>query len=99
MLETHGNDDFMGDGASGGAGSAPLAIGGRVRVARLETLSSVRGELARLYRECRARAGRYPTPLEGQRLASILGDVRGLIELQEIQARLTALEQQAGVRP
>jgi hypothetical protein len=65
----------------------------------LETLPSVRAELSRLYRECRRRVGRYPTPLEGQRLAAILGDVRGLIEVADLSDRLDAIEARLAERP
>ena len=97
-MEAHELDDFMPDAAKPGAGSAPpdvLPVGAPVRVGRLETLTSIRAELARLYRETRRRVGRYPTPLEAQRMAAVLGDIRGLIELEQIAARLTALEQAA----
>jgi hypothetical protein len=92
MTDIRETTDFDHDDASSDAASVSLAIGAPVRVGRLETLPSVRAELSRLYRECRRRVGRYPTPLEGQRLASILGDVRGLIELEAIAGRLAALE-------
>lgn len=74
------------------AGSNGLVIGGVVRVGRLEDLKSIRAELARLYREARRREGRYPDALTATRLANVLGNVRALVELQAIEARLDALE-------
>jgi len=70
-----------------------LAVGSPVRVGRLETLISLRAEAARLYREARRREGRYPDALTAQRLAAVLGSVRGYIELTELEARMTAMEQ------
>jgi hypothetical protein len=99
MLETHGNDEFMGGDASGGAGSAPLAVGARVRVGRLADLKSVRSEAGKLYREARARAGRYPDALTAMRLANILSTVRALVEIEQVAERVDALERAAGVRP
>lgn len=73
----------------------PLAVGGRVRVARLNDLKRVRGEISRLYREARRREGRYPDALTAQRLANVLGHVRSSIELESIEQRLKALEEKA----
>jgi hypothetical protein len=71
---------------------AALAVGSPVRVPRLDSVIALRGEAARLYRECRKREGRYPDAMTGQRLANILGTVRTALELSEIAERLARLE-------
>ncbi len=93
MTDPRETTEFDGDGANAGAESAPLRIGAPVRVGRLESLTSIRAELGRLYRETRRRVGKFPTPLEAQRMAAVLGDIRGLVELEAVAARLAALEQ------
>jgi len=81
------------DGAPGKQSDGnDLPVGGRVRVSRLDTLAHVRAELGRLYREARQRAGRYPDSLTAARLASILGQVRTAIEVEELEQRVAALE-------
>ena len=70
-----------------------LAVGSPVRVPKLDSVIALRGEAARLYRECRKREGRYPDAMTGQRLANILSSVRTALELSEIAERLAALEQ------
>lgn len=77
-----------------GKGNPP--VGSPVRVGRLASLVSVRAELSRLYREARRRHGRYPDALTAQRLASVLGDIRNAIELEEIRGRLDVLEKRLG---
>lgn len=72
------------------------AVGSPVRVGRLESLISVRAELAKLYREARRRHGRYPDALTASRLAAILSDVRASIELEAVRERLDALEARIG---
>lgn len=78
--------------AGNGSDQSNLAIGSAVRVGRLQDLVSLRAEAARLYREARRREGRYPDALTAQRLASVLGSVRGYIELVELEQRLAAVE-------
>jgi len=75
----------------------PLAVGSPVRVGRLEDLKSLRAEAARLYRETRRREGRYPDALTAQRLATVLGSVRGYIELTEMEERMAAIERRGGL--
>jgi hypothetical protein len=75
-----------------------LAVGGPVRVARLSDLVSIRAELGRLYREARRRHGRFPDALVAQRLANVLGGVRDLVMLEDIERRLAELEKRGGRR-
>lgn len=70
----------------------PLRIGAPVRVSKLNNAILVRAELARLYREARAREGRYPTAQVAGRLASILGALRLAIEVEDLEKRLVRLE-------
>jgi hypothetical protein len=63
-----------------------------MRVSRLDTLRHVRAEAGRLYREARRREGRNPDALTAQRLATILGAVQKSIEMQELSARIEAVE-------
>ena len=71
-----------------------LSVGGEVRVARLNSLVAVRGELGRLYREARKRHGRYPDALTATRLATILGAISTSIELQDLEQRILQLERE-----
>jgi hypothetical protein len=73
-----------------------LPVGASVRVARLDDLRRVRAEISRLYREARRREGRYPDAITAMRLANVLGHVRTAIEVDELRARLDALEHQVG---
>ena len=70
----------------------PLAVGGAVRVSRLDTLRHVRREASRLYREARKRSGRYPDATTAYRLSQILAGVARAIELEDVVRRLEALE-------
>lgn len=65
----------------------------RRRKPQLTTLEGVRCELARLYRE--AEAGRRDTQ-EASRLTYILTQIGKVLELTEIERRLTALEGRHG---
>ena len=75
-----------------GTADLPLAIGAPVRVSRLDDLLHLRAEISRLYREARRREGRFPDALTAQRLANVLGAVRGAIEMEEVVRRLALLE-------
>ena len=76
-----------------------LPIGAAVRVSKLSTLTCVRAELGRLYREARRREGRYPDALTAQRLANVLGHVRTMIEVELIEQRLAVIEERMNARP
>ncbi len=99
MIETDKAAEFVPEKPNGSTGIAEtdvLAVGSTVRVGRLEDLKSLRAECARLYREARRREGRYPDALTAQRLASVLGSVRGLIELADLEQRLVTIERRMG---
>jgi len=70
-----------------------LRIGAPVRVSRLHTVVAVRAEAGRLYREARAREGRYPDAQTALRLANILGTLRQAIETETLAERVQALEE------
>lgn len=59
---------------------------------------SIRAEPGRLYREARRRHGRFPDALVAQRLANVLGGVRDLVALEDIERRLAELEKRGGRR-
>lgn len=59
------------------------------RKPQLTTLEGVRCEMARIYRE--AESGKRDTA-EASKLTYILGQIGKILELTEIEARLTALE-------
>jgi hypothetical protein len=81
------------DGVTPGSGNRLNgAVGGPVRVARLNSLVAVRAELGRLYRESRIHHGRYPDALTASRLAGILGAISSSIELIDLEQRIAALE-------
>jgi hypothetical protein len=63
------------------------------RVGPLNTVGHVVTELGKVYRA--ARAGRLDT-LDGTRLASVLREIRSAIESDDIEKRLTALEDKSG---
>jgi hypothetical protein len=65
----------------------------RRRKPQLTTLEGVRSELARLYRE--AEAGKRDTQ-EASRLTYILTQIGKVLELTEIERRLTTLEAKNG---
>lgn len=95
MSHTGETAQFAACDAAASKGSGPpevLAVGSAVRVGRLEDLVSLRAEAGRLYREARRREGRYPDALTAQRLANVLGAVRGYIEVIELEQRLAAVE-------
>ena len=60
------------------------------RKAQLNTLEGVRRELARIYRE--AESGKRDTA-DASRLTFMLGQIGKLLELTEIERRLTAIEE------
>ena len=81
-----------------GAVRAPQTIDGATltlvptpgrRKAQLNTLEGVRRELARIYRE--AESGKRDTA-DASRLTFMLGQIGKLLELTEIERRLTAVE-------
>lgn len=72
------------------AGSGQLAPTPRAKHIKLATVQDVADELARLYRQ--TRAGMVP-PADASRFAYMLNTLAGLIELGQLEARLTALEQ------
>ena len=71
-----------------GATLALVPTPGR-RKAQLNTLEGVRRELARIYRE--AESGKRDTA-DASRLTFMLGQIGKLLELTEIERRLTAVE-------
>ena len=71
-----------------GATLALVPTPGR-RKAQLNTLEGVRRELARIYRE--AESGKRDTA-DASRLTLMLGQIGKLLELTEIERRLTAVE-------
>ena len=82
-----------------GAVRAPQSIDGATlalvptpgrRKAQLNTLEGVRRELARIYRE--AESGKRDTA-DASRLTFMLGQIGKLLELTEIERRLTAIEE------
>lgn len=62
----------------------------RPKHVKLASVQDVANELARLYRQ--TRAGLVP-PADASRFAYMLNTLAGLIELGQLEARLTALEQ------
>jgi hypothetical protein len=62
----------------------------KIRIGRLNTLSGIRVELARVYRDCRR--GQL-NPSAGTRLAFVLQCLHKLIELESIEQRVQALEE------
>ncbi len=62
----------------------------------LKTVSDVRREMGRVYRDMRA--NRLDTQ-EGGRLAYVLFNLGKLIELDELEQRVTALEQHGNYKP
>jgi hypothetical protein len=74
-----------------GATLALVPTPGR-RKAQLNTLEGVRRELARIYRE--AESGKRDTA-DASRLTFMLGQIGKLLELTEIERRLTAVEDRA----
>ena len=72
-----------------GATLALVPTPGR-RKAHLNTLEGVRRELARIYRE--AESGKRDTA-DASRLTFMLGQIGKLLELTEIERRLTAVEE------
>ena len=74
-----------------GATLALVPTPGR-RKAQLNTLEGVRRELARIYRE--AESGKRDTA-DASRLTFMLGQIGKLLELTEIERRLTAVEGRA----
>lgn len=71
------------------AGSGRLAPTPRPKHVKLSTVQDVANELARLYSQ--TRAGLVP-PADASRFAYMLNTLAGLIELGELEARLTELE-------
>lgn len=71
------------------AGSGRLAPTPRPKHVKLATVQDVARELARLYRQ--SRAGFVP-PADASRLTYMLNTLAGLIEMGQLEARLTALE-------
>lgn len=61
----------------------------KVRVGGLKNLSSVRGELARIYRDCRQGVLECQ---EGTKLTYILVNLAKIIEQGDIEKRVTELE-------
>lgn len=61
----------------------------KVRVGGLKNLSSVRSELARIYRDCRQ--GKLESS-EGTKLTYILVNLAKIIEQDDIEKRVTRLE-------
>lgn len=59
----------------------------------LATALDVRREMAKVYREVRAKR---VDPADGTKLVYILAQVGKMIELHEIESRLTALEERNG---
>ena len=85
-----------------GAGRTPATIDGstlrvlptpRRRRAQLTTLEGVRDEMARIYREMES--GKRESQ-EGSRLVYVLTQIGKVLELTEIERRLTALEDKNG---
>ena len=72
-----------------GATLALVPTPGRCK-AQLNTLEGVRRELARIYRE--AESGKRDTA-DASRLTFMLGQIGKLLELTEIERRLTAVEE------
>jgi hypothetical protein len=73
-----------------------LPIGASVRVGRLQDPTSIRAELGRLYREARAREGRYPSAITALRLAGVLGALRNALEVENLEKRIAVLEAAEG---
>lgn len=80
---------FCTEMASEVAESAPESTDPTPQVGRLNAASSIRRELARVYRD--ARQGRI-TPVCGTKLAYILSCLGKVVEAEEMTARLDALE-------
>ena len=64
-----------------------------IRPIKLHTLSAVRDELGKVYRE--ARCGRIPS-YDATRFCFILGQVKDLLVIMDLEARLRALEERNG---
>lgn len=75
------------DGEAGNVIPPPRLV--RTPPIKLDSLRNLRDELGRVYRE--ARCGRIPTQ-DATRLAFILGQLRELVVVMDIETRLAALE-------
>lgn len=62
------------------------------RVSRLDSLAHIRAELGRVYRTARRNEGHRLDSKAGLRLAMMLAQIRTAVEVEELEARLTALE-------
>jgi hypothetical protein len=67
-----------------------LSLDPTPRVGRLDTLTAVRRELAKVYKD--ARTGKLD-PQDGTRLGFLLVSLAKLIESSDLEARIAALEQ------
>ena len=68
----------------------PMADKKKKRVGKLDTLGGVLTEMGRVYREMR---NKELDTLEGSRLVSALTQIRGTLELSELELRLRILEE------
>ena len=66
-----------------------MGVQKKVRIARLNTVGGVVGELGKIYRE--ARRGQLDVG-DATRLAMILREIRCALEVSEFEARLQAVE-------
>lgn len=70
-----------------------------LRVGKLDSLSDVRGELGKLYRQARINAGDGVMPADASKLAHILSRVGELIKNGELETRLMEIEKRLGIKP
>lgn len=72
----------------------PMAGKKKKRVGKLDNFGGVLTEMARVYREMR---NEEIESLDGSRLVSALTQIRGTLELSELELRLRALEDRKNV--
>jgi len=71
---------------------ADKALSTGPRVSRLDTLANIRAELSRVYRASRRAEGHCPDSKAGLRLAMMLSQLRTLVEVASLEARIEELE-------
>lgn len=65
-----------------------------IRVGRLDTIESIRNEMARLYRASRRAAGAEPEPAIAAKLAYLLNHIAKSIEGADLEKRIKLLEEE-----
>jgi hypothetical protein len=76
-----------------------LPIGSPVRVSRLDTLTHLRAEHGRLYREARRREGKHPDATTALKLSQILNGMQRTLDVELLEKRLEIVEAQLKIAP